>query len=306
MSGKTDENLIISEATPLHFSIPARHCRGRILRLDSVLSEILSAHDYPAVIQNILAEAVCLAALLGSLIKDDRGQMTMQAQTKEGPVRLLACDYRAGELRGYVDFDADLVSQIGPFQDISDLFGEGYLAITFDQPPPQKRYQGIVPLEGASLAEATQNYFYQSEQIPTLIKVALDGEGAHLRAGGLLVQHLPEGEEGRERLHVRLDHPEWEHVAIMTESLRSEELLDRQLPLDEILWRLFSESDEVRVDSGKALVKGCRCSEDHIRNVIARFPQADRVDMVSEDGKIAIDCAFCSRKFEISAASLNN
>ena len=95
------------------------------------------------------------------------------------------------------------------------LFGKGYLAITFDQPATRGRNQGIVPLEGTSLADAVQNYFLQSEQIPTLIRVAIGGTADQISVGGLLVQHLPEGETGRERLHAQLDHPEWEHVDIM-------------------------------------------------------------------------------------------
>lgn len=104
----------------------------------------------------------------------------------------------------------------------------------------------------------------QSEQIPTVIRVALDIDGDQTIVGGLLVQHLPDGEEGKERLHVRMNHPEWEHVAIMGSSVKAEELVNPDLPMEDLLWRLFSESDEVRVLSDKPLVKGCRCSEDHI------------------------------------------
>ena len=92
----------------------------------------------------------------------------------------------------------------------------------------------------------------------------------------------------------------------MSGSVQPAELTSSALPLEEILWRLFSESDEVRVLSGKPCVKGCRCNEDHIRDVIARFPKEDKKDMVDEEGNIGIDCAFCSKKFIITAASLNN
>jgi molecular chaperone Hsp33 len=209
-------------------------------------------------------------------------------------------------LRGYVEFDRERFASQPVAPSLMALFGKGYLAITFDLPEPRGRNQGIVPLEGGSLSEAVQNYFFQSEQIPTLIRVAVDETAEGISAGGLLVQHLPEGEEGRERLHVQLDHPEWEHVEIMGSTITPAELTGIALPLEDILWRLFSESDEVMVLNGKPCVKGCRCNEDHIRGVIARFPKEDKDDMVDQDGNIAIDCAFCSKTFTISGASLNN
>lgn len=290
----------------LSFAIPAKHCRGRVVRLGPALNDILAAHAYPPIIRDILAEAVCLTAMLGALLKDEASQLTLQAQTEAGVISLLACDYKDGALRGYVEFDLERLAAQPVKPSLMALFGKGYLAITFDQPPPRGRNQGIVPLEGASLSEAVQNYFFQSEQIPTLIRVAVEENDGEVAAGGLLVQHLPDGEEGRERLHVRLDHPEWEHVEIMGSSIQPGELTDNGLPLAEILWRLFSESDEVRLLSGKPCVKGCRCSEDHIRDVIARFPKEDKDDMVDDEGNIAIDCAFCSKTFMITGASLNN
>ncbi|WP_108810318.1 Hsp33 family molecular chaperone HslO [Sphingorhabdus sp. Alg231-15] len=290
----------------LSFSIPAKHCRGRAVRLGPVLDDILSAHDYPPQMRSLLAEAMCLTALLGALLKEEEAQLTLQAQTESGVISLLACDYKDGDIRGYIQFDAERLASQPLEPSLMALFGKGYLAITFDHPEPRGRSQGIVPLEGGSLAEAVQNYFMQSEQIPTVIRVALDIEDDRTVVGGLLVQHLPDGEEGKERLHVRMNHPEWEHVAVMGSSVQPEELVDPDLPLEDLLWRLFSESDEVRVLSGKPLVKGCRCNEDHIRDVIARFPKEDKEDMVDADGTISIDCAFCSKKFTISSASLNN
>lgn len=290
----------------LSFAIPAKHCRGRVVRLGPALDEILAAHAYPPLIRDILAEAVCLTAMLGALLKDEGSQLTLQAQTEAGVISLLACDYKDGALRGYVEFDRERFASQPVAPSLMALFGKGYLAITFDLPEPRGRNQGIVPLEGGSLSEAVQNYFFQSEQIPTLIRVAVDETAAGISAGGLLVQHLPEGEEGRERLHVQLDHPEWEHVEIMGSTVMPAELTGIALPLEDILWRLFSESDEVMVLNGKPCVKGCRCNEDHIRDVIARFPKEDKDDMVDEDGNIAIDCAFCSKTFTISGASLNN
>jgi molecular chaperone Hsp33 len=285
--------------TLMGFTLPARNARGRILRMEGVLEEVLSAHNYPAPITHLLSEALVLGALMGGLLKGEHAQMTMQAQTQGGIVRLLVCDYRAGAVRGYADFDAERLGKLGANPGLSALFGEGYLAITFETEGGQ-RYQGIVPLEGDTLAEACQNYFGQSEQIPTLIRVASRAGAGGRMAAGLLVQHLPDGEEGRERLHVRLDHPDWEHVAVLAGTISHDELLDPALSLEAIAWRLFHEEDEVRVQSGAALSRGCRCSAAHYETIIARFPPEEQAAMRGPEGVIEVNCAFCSKTFALA------
>lgn len=284
----------------LGFTIPSQHARGRVVRLERVMEEILSAHAYPPPIADLLAEALVLTALAGSLLKDDGSQATLQAQTEDGPVRLLVCDFRGDELRGYVDFDAAKLAEIGGNRSLEALFGKGYLALTFDLANAKGRYQGIVPLEGDSLARAVEGYFTQSEQVPTLIRLAIDTRAEPSRAAALLVQHLPEGEDGRERLHTRFDHPEWEHVATLAGSVRAEELLDPDLSLDAIVWRLFNDEQQVRVFAGPPLARGCRCSQAHYDEVIGRFPEEDRAQMRNEAGEIVVDCAFCSLKFVVA------
>lgn len=288
----------------LGFTITSRHARGRVARLGPVLDTILAAHAYPPAIERLLGEALVLTALLGALLKDADGQMTLQAQTEAGIIDLLVCDYKRGELRGYVRHDAERMAEGPADPSLFALFGKGYLAITFDQSVSGERYQGIVPLEGGSLADAAQSYFAQSEQIPSLVRIAVGRDEYGCKAGGLLLQHLPEGEEGRERLHTRLDHPEWEHVAILGSTLGPDELLDRALPLETIVWRLFNEEDEVRLLGGASLAKGCRCDPDHIRSVLAQFPEDERVAMADDSGTIGVDCAFCSRVFPIAAREI--
>ena len=283
----------------LGFTLPDRNARGRAVRLGPVLDEILSAHAYPPAIRGLLAEALVLTALLGGLLKDKGSQLTMQAQAEGGTVSLLVCDYREGELRGYAQFDAERLGMLGANPSLGALFGGGHLAITFDLAATGQRYQGIVPLEGMSLAEACESYFAQSEQLPTLIRAGIRSDSEHCVAGGLLVQHLACGEEGRERLHVRKDHPEWEHVAALAASTRHEELVDPALSLEAIVWRLFHEEREVRVEKGARLRRGCRCSIEHYERVLSRFPEEERAAMRDDSGKIVVDCAFCSRLFEI-------
>ena len=295
MAGETDTGF----DRTLFFTVPDRDARGRLVRLGPVLDTVLGAHAYPVPLRNLLAEALVLAALLGSLLKDQDGQLTLQVQNSEGVVDLLVCDYRAGELRGYVRHDRARLDELGPNPSLHALFGEGFLAVTFDLATSGQRYQGIVPLEGETLAAACESYFFQSEQVPTLIRVAVDCSGPQAIAAGLLLQHLPDGEEGRERLHARLDHPEWDHLAIMGGSVRRDELLDPALSLEALVWRLFHEEREVRADRGPQLVRGCRCTSDYYRHVLARFGEAERREMANEAGAIVVDCAFCSRAFDI-------
>ncbi len=288
----------------LGFAIPARHARGRMVRVGPALDEILAAHAYPPAIENLLAEALTLVALVGSTLKDPAGQLTMQSQGA-GVVDLMVCDYRGGEIRGYVQYDADKLAELPADPTLFALFGQTYLAITFDLSTSGERYQGIVPLDGDTLAEAVANYFIQSEQIPTLVRIGIarDEHGRHI-AGGLFLQHLPEGEVGRERLHTRLDHPEWEHVAALGGTMGADELADPELALETLVWRLFNEEDEIRVLGGTPIRKGCRCSAEHIRSVLARFPADQRAEMADEKGTISVDCAFCAMAFPVPLAAL--
>jgi molecular chaperone Hsp33 len=286
--------------TALGVTIPSRNARGRMVRIGPSLDAILANHGYPPIIEQLLAEALALTALLGSLLKDPGGQMTLQAQTENGIVDLLVCDYLGGQLRGYVRHDPERLAEAGPNPNLFALFGRGYLAITFDQPASDERYQGIVPLEGESLAHAAESYFTQSEQIPSIVRLAAHKGADGWVAGGLLFQHLPEGEEGRDRLHTRLDHPEWPHVAILAGSVKPEELTDPSLPLEDLAWRLFHEEEEVRTLPPVTLARGCRCDPDYVKSVIARFPPEERAAMVGDDGFIRVDCAFCATDFPIA------
>lgn len=301
----TDQIITPDLDRALGFTIPQRHARGRIVRLGPTLDTILAAHAYPPAIEKLLAEALTLTALIGATLKDPSGQLTLQTQTQAGVVTLLVCDYRGGEVRGYVQFDAERLAAAPEEPSLFALFGPGYLAITFDLASTGERYQGIVPLDGDTLAEAAQSYFYQSEQIPTLVRTGMMKDAAgRCVSGGLLLQYLPEGEEGRERLHTKLDHPEWEHVEALGSTMGADELADAAVPLETLVWRLFNEEGEVRVLASQPIARGCRCTPEHIRSVLSRFPLEERLAMANERGVIEVDCAFCSTVFPLPAADL--
>jgi molecular chaperone Hsp33 len=280
----------------LPFTLPGRGARGRVARLGPTLRQILAAHDYPPILARLLGEALVLTALIGTTLQKDLGQTTLQAQAK-GPVDLLVCDYRGGELRGYLRVAPD--AHLVPGMTVGDLFGEGYLAVTIDQLVAADRYQGIVPLEGRCLSEAVERYFSVSEQVPTLIRAAVEqNDTADWIGGGLLVQQVSRGEVGTQRLTAVADEADWQHVDTLARTIRADELTDPALDEETILWRLFNE-DEIRVSEATRLIRGCRCSPDHIRDVLSRFPVEDRDAMRDETGKITVDCAFCARRFPV-------
>jgi len=283
----------------LAFTVPERDARGRLVRLGPVLDTILSAHDYPAPIRLMLSEALVLTALMGTLMKDEGSQLTLQAQSEGAAVDLLVCDYRSGELRGYVRFDPEILGNAGANPTLESLFGTGYLAITFDLATSGERYQGIVPLEGDSLSQACEAYFARSEQIPTLVRIGIRNSEQGTIAAGLLVQHFPDGEEGQERLHVKDDNPEWEHVAVLAGSIRHDELVNPALSLEDLVWRLFHEESEVRVEARAELERGCRCTVEHYRRVLAKFPASEIDEMRGPAGTIPVECAFCSKVLQI-------
>lgn len=287
----------------LGFTVAARNVRGQLVRLDTPLNAILAAHDYPAPLARLLAEALVLTALLGATLRPeaahDSAQLTLQVQSTGGVVDLLVCDWQAGAIRGYLRHDAMRPPVAG--MDLAALFGEGHLAITYSSPLLAERFQGIVPLAGSTLAHAVEGYFIHSEQLPTLVRIGVGGDAASgWRGGGLLIQHLARTEIGGPRLDVAAPHPDWEHIATLAATITDAELTDPLLSPEELLWRLFHE-ETVRLLAAPLPTRGCRCSAQHIQSVLDRFSIKDRNEMRGEDGTIRVDCAFCARTFVIEA-----
>ena len=298
------ETLAPAADRSLGFAVSARNVRGRVVRLDAALNAVLAAHAYPAPAARLLGEALVLVALLGATLRegasDAGGPLTLQVQSRGGPVDLLIADYRAGAVRGYLRFDPT-VAVAG--ETLPALFGTGHLAITLDPHGSAERYQGIVPLEGATLSDAVTTYFETSEQLPTLVRVAVGGDAATgWLAGGLLVQHLARSELGRERLSVASDeqraHPDWEHVVALAATITPGELTDPALTPEQLLWRLFHE-ENVRVVDGLAPTRGCRCSSAYIADKLRQFPDDERAAMRDADGHVRVDCEFCARTFVV-------
>lgn len=276
----------MDQLTP--FLLNDKPVRGRIVRLSDSVNTILSRHDYPERISKLLAETLVMAAILSSNLKSD-GIFTIQVQS-QSVLSLLVVDATAnGSLRGYAQYDEERFKGDAT---LSQLCENGYLAITLDPGDGGQRYQGVVPLEGETIAESVQQYFTLSQQLMVNCKVAVgketvDGQTSWL-AAGIYIEHIPESAQASE------DSDDWREAGILLHTLRDDELLDRQLPADQLLYRLFHESG-VWVYDAKELEVGCRCTRDKIKRTLSSIDPQELKEM-AVNGSIVVDCQFCNKK----------
>ncbi|MGB8277515.1 MAG: Hsp33 family molecular chaperone [Methylovirgula sp.] len=296
----------------LPFAVEPLDLRGRVVRLGSSIDRILGQHDYPAPVARLLGEAAVLTVLLGSALKFD-GRLQLQTRS-DGLVNMLVVDFDSPDgLRAFARFDAERLAEIGPG---AELLGHGHLALTIEHGSDMSRYQGIVALEGQGLEAAAHQYFRQSEQIPTFVRLAvaenLTGAGMQWRAGGLLVQFLPasrarqtmpdlppgDAPEGTIVPEMKEDDA-WVEAKALAATIEDHELVDPTLSSERLLYRLFHERG-VKVFETQNVRATCRCSRERIANMLKSFTPDERKDMVGDNGKIGVTCEFCStyREFE--------
>jgi len=299
------------------FTLERLDSRGRVVRLGPALDAILTRHNYPAPVARLLGEAVVLAALIGSSLKFE-GRFILQTQT-DGPVNLIVVDLDAPDgLRGYARFDADAVMTAIARGETSPalLLGKGHLAMTVDQGPHTERYQGIVALDGGTLEDVAHTYFQQSEQIPTLVRLAVAQHSVRgertprWRAGGALAQYLPphgivnlpdlpgdgdfDNPETADPFYVEDDN--WTTTRALLSTVGDDELADPEVSAERLLFRLFHETG-VRVFAPVALEERCTCSAERIEAMLRdNFTAEERAEMVV-NGEIEVVCEFCSADY---------
>jgi len=281
------------------FQIEGEPVRGRIARLGPAIDAILLGHDYPEPVANLLGEACALAALVGSNLKFD-GRLIVEARGA-GPVRYVVADYdTSGGLRGYCRFDPDEVEAVSTGflrPGAKTLLGEGVFMMTVDQGSDMDRYQGMTSIDGETLALCAEQYFAQSEQTPTRIRLAVGREEGGWRAGGFLIQYIAADDARGDTMEA------WVRTQAFFETLGEDELLDTDLSSDRLLFRLFHE-DGVRVFGSRPLRAFCRCNQERIEAVLKSFEPAEREDMVEDDGKIHVTCEYCSRVYAVAPEAL--
>jgi len=287
------------------FQIEGMDVRGRAVRLGPAVEEIVTAHAYPPALSWLLGEFLALTAMLGSIVKTE-GLLTVQAKaTSKAPVDFVVADFAAPDaLRGYAKLDEETAGTVPADAGFRELLGEGgHLALTIEQGRDKERYQGIVELSGQGLADCAVTYFEQSEQTPTTVRLACGREpqSQRWRAGGMMIQHLAGGTRDRPdtRKHLRVidssEEENWNRAALLMNSVKSEELLDPELDLNTLLYRLFHE-EGVRVFEPVDVAHRCRCSPERLRNVLDRFSKAELADMVV-GGEIVATCQFCGAAY---------
>ncbi len=288
---------------------------GRIVRLGEAVNDILTRHDYPEVVSQVLGEALALTAMLGTQLKFN-GKLILQTNTN-GPLGFIVVNYEtAGTFRGYASFDAARIAaltQAGAAPSQSALLGTGHLAMTIDPGGDMDRYQGIVAIEDATLSQAALEYFRRSEQLPTFIKLSVARHFAggvwRWRAGGLMVQHLTaeggdvivERDDGGDTGWVLGDDDEnWRRVEILATTVEDHELIDPMLSPQRLLYRLFHE-EGVNVQPAQALAMKCRCSREHVGLFLRSFGSTELADMRNADGGVTVTCEFCATPYQFSS-----
>jgi molecular chaperone Hsp33 len=312
--------------TVLPFQLDLPDVRGRVARLDGVLEQVLSQHDYPPVIEALVAEVALLTALIGQTIKL-RWKLSLQIRGS-GPIRIIATDYYApasegapARIRGWASFDKDAVDLNA---DGFGQIGQGYFAVLIDQGEGTTPYQGITPLSGGSLAACAQTYFAQSEQLPTRFSLAfgrstLPGEGERWRAGGVMLQTMPKASplmakpdapaedtprplEGDDILHGD-DQENWSRANMLLDTVEQLELIGPTVHPTDLLVRLFHE-EQPRVFDPQRVEFGCTCSEDRVRDSLAIYSAKDIRTMTTEENTVTADCQFCGAHYVFDPQSL--
>jgi len=314
--------------TVLPFQLDLPDVRGRVARLDGVLEQVLSQHDYPPVIEALVAEVALLTALIGQTMKL-RWKLSLQIRGN-GPIRIIATDYYApasdgapARIRGWASFDREAVDLNG---DGFAQIGDGYFAVLIDQGEGTTPYQGITPLTGGSLSACAQTYFAQSEQLPTRFSLAfgrstLPGEGERWRAGGMMLQTMPKasplmadaapqdpsqiGErlvEGADILQGE-DAENWNRANLLLDTVEQLELIGPSVHPTDLLVRLFHE-EQPRVYDPQRVEFGCTCSADRVRDSLAIYSAKDIRSMTTEEGTVTADCQFCGAHYVFDPLSL--
>ncbi len=313
--------------TVLPFQLDRSDIRGRVVRLDGVLDQVLSKHEYPRQIEAMVAEASLLTALIGQTIKL-RWRLSLQVFGK-GAVKMVATDYygptddgQPARMRAYANFD---VEKLDPALPAFDQLGEGYFSMRIDQGPGTTPYQGVTPLAGGSLSATVQTYFAQSEQLPTRFSLTFGrsqkpGAAEHWRGGGVMLQHMPKaspfvtapdlpggsGEGGLLTPEDILEGNEgenWRRVNLLLDTVEELELVGPTVQPTDLLVRLFHEEGP-RVYDAQPVRFGCSCSADKVRNSLGIYSQKELRHMTTDEGILTADCQFCGAHYEFDPKTL--
>jgi len=278
---------MMTQHDQLHRYLFENHAvRGELVTVSDTWQRIMENHDYPQPVKKVLGELLVATSLLTATLKFD-GDITVQLQG-DGPMTLAVINgNNKQQMRGVARVQGDIADDAS----LKDLIGNGYLVITI-APQEGERYQGVVGLEGDTLAACLEDYFMRSEQLPTRLFIRtgeVDGKAA---AGGMLLQVLPAQD-------AQID--DFNHLATLTETIKAEELLT--LPANDVLWRLYHEEDVTLYDP-QSVVFTCSCSRERCAAAIRTLPDEEIDSILAEDNEIDMNCDYCGSHYVFDAMDI--
>ncbi len=279
------------------FYLPGRPVRGRLVRLGPLADALLTRHQNHPVVTALTGQALALTAALATALKF-RGSFSLQAKGDGALPMLLADCTESGALRGYARADTDKLATLlaaGERPSAAALLGHGYLAFSVDQGPDRERHQGIVSIEGDSLADMALHYFETSEQLQCTVRLACAKTPLGWRAGALILERVAREGGLDPEMDDDAQTESWRTATALAATLKESELLDDTLQPDRLLFNLFG-TEGVAADRNRALAYGCRCSRARLSGILETFPKDD-LDHMAVGGDIVMTCEFCNLDF---------
>ncbi|MGB7802129.1 Hsp33 family molecular chaperone HslO [Buttiauxella sp.] len=260
--------------------------RGELVTVSDTWQQIMENHDYPAPVKTILGELLVATSLLTATLKFD-GDITVQLQG-DGPMSLAVINGNNNQqMRGVARFKGEIPADA----DLKTLVGNGYLVITIT-PAEGERYQGVVGLEGDTLAACLEDYFLRSEQLPTRLFIRTGDVEGKPAAGGMLLQVLPAQDAQAD---------DFNHLAALTETIKAEELLT--LPANDVLWRLYHE-EEVTLYDPQTVEFKCTCSRERCADALRTLPDEEVNSIIAEEGEIDMNCDYCGNHYVFNSMDI--
>lgn len=260
--------------------------RGELVTVSDTWQHIMENHDYPAPVKTILGELLVATSLLTATLKFD-GDITVQLQG-DGPMSLAVINGNNNQqMRGVARFKGEIPADA----DLKTLVGNGYLVITIT-PAEGERYQGVVGLEGDTLAACLEDYFLRSEQLPTRLFIRTGDVEGKPAAGGMLLQVLPAQDAQAD---------DFNHLAALTETIKAEELLT--LPANDVLWRLYHE-EEVTLYDPQTVEFKCTCSRERCADALRTLPDEEVNSIIADEGEIDMNCDYCGNHYVFNSMDI--
>ncbi len=253
--------------------------RGELVSLHDTYRQVLGQHDYPPSVASLLGEMLVATSLLTATLKFS-GEITVQLQG-DGPLRLVVIN---GDDRQNMRGVARIDGAIAENSSLKEMVGNGYLVITLT-PDQGERYQGVVGLEGEHLSDCLENYFMQSEQLPTRLFIRTGAVDGQVAAAGMLLQVLPAQDANPD---------DFDHLAQLTSTVKAEELFT--LPANEVLYRLYHQ-DEVSLYPSQDVQFLCTCSRQRCADALLTLPEHELEEMLVQDETIDMHCDFCGSHY---------